>query len=173
MDIPPEVLNKPGRLTDEEYEIMKSHARLGAERIRNANIDHPIMKLAAEIAMYHHEREDGGGYYGLKGHEIPSRLRLVHLCDIFDAVSAPRAYRTAKEQLSVYETMKNILDPHGFLHKAIDMMFARPYCLLKLNLMEADLGKEHHKMLEDYLVHPENYPEDAYVPPENTLREID
>ena len=69
--------------------------------------------------------------------------------------------------------MKNMLDPHGFLHRAVDMMFARPYCLLKLNLMEGDLSKEHHKMLSDYLLHPENYSEDDYVPPADALRVVD
>jgi putative nucleotidyltransferase with HDIG domain len=172
LDIPPEILNKPGRLNDEEYAVMKKHARLGAERIKKTGIDHPMVKLAAEIAMYHHEREDGGGYYGLKGKDISSRLRLVHLCDIYDAVSAPRSYRSAKEQLTPYETMKAMLDPHGFLHKAVDMMLTRPFCLLKLNLMEGDLSRDEHKMLENYLLHPEVYTEDDYALPLD-LRDID
>lgn len=173
LDVPSEILNKHGRLTDEEFAEMKNHTVYGANRIKNSGINHPLIKLAAEMAMYHHERIDGKGYYGLTGKAIPSRLRLIQLCDIYDAVTAKRAYRPESEQRTVYETMKGILDPHGFLHLAIDMMFARPYCLLKLNLMEGDLSREHHKMLEDYLIHPENYPEEAYAPPVDFMREID
>ena len=173
LDVPEEILNKHGRLSDDEFAEMKKHTLYGATRIKNSGIDHPLIKLAQEMAMYHHERIDGKGYYGLKGKDLPSRLRLIQLCDIYDAVTAPRAYRPESEQRSVYETMKGILDPHGFLHSAIDMMFARPYCLLKLNLTEGDLSKEHHKMLEDYLIHPEHYPEDAYTPPQDFMRDID
>ena len=116
LDIPIEILDKRGRLTDAEFEEMKKHTRYGAERIKSLRLDHKMVSLAHDIALYHHERHDGMGYYGLKGNEIPSRVRLLQLCDIYDAVSAPRPYRTEKEQLTPYETMKNLLDRNGFLH---------------------------------------------------------
>jgi putative nucleotidyltransferase with HDIG domain len=173
LDVPMDVLDKPGKLTEAEFVEMKRHTRHGANRIRSLGIDHPIVTLAADIALYHHERHDGLGYYALKGDEIPSRLRIVQLCDIYDAVSAPRTYRNSHEQLTPYQVMKNILDPQGFLHGAVDMRFARPFCLLKVNTLEGDLSKEHHKMLEDYLLHPENYPDEAYTPSIEQIRTID
>lgn len=173
LDVPVEILDKPGRLTDEEFAEMKRHTKYGVDRIKDSGIKHPILDLAAEIAHDHHERIDGKGYYGLKGKEVASRVRLVQLCDIYDAVSAPRTYRTEKEQLTPYTTMKNILDPHGFLHHGIDMAFARPFCLLKLNLMDGDLTRDEHLELSDYLLHPENYHEDDYAPPADYFRGID
>jgi hypothetical protein len=173
LDVPVEILDKPGKLTEAEFVEMKRHTRYGVNRIKSLGIDHPLVNLAADIALYHHERHDGLGYYALKGDEIPSRVRLVQLCDIYDAVSAPRVYRTEKEQLSPYQVMKNILDPHGFLHGAVDMRFARPFCLLKVNLMEGDLSKDHHKLIEDYLIHPEHYPEDDWTPSVDEIRVID
>lgn len=173
LDVPTEILNKPGRLTPEEFDEIKKHTAYGAKRIKASGINHPLIHLSAELAMYHHECLDGKGYYGLTDSKIPSRLRLIQLCDIYDAVSAPRNYRTEKEQLSLYDTMKNMLDPNGFLHGAIDMMFARPFCLLKLNMLEGDLSLEHHKMLEEYLLHPEKFEEEHYAPPLDIIREID
>lgn len=173
LDVPVDILDKAGKLTEAEFVEMKRHTRHGANRIRNIGIDHPMTSLAADIALYHHERHDGLGYYALKGDEIPSRIRLVQLCDIYDAVSAPRAYRMAHEQLTPHDVMKEILDPHGFLHGAVDMRFARPFCLLKVNMLEGDLSKDHHKLLEDYLLHPENYPEDGYTPSVEKIRAID
>ncbi|MDB5478794.1 MAG: two-component system response regulator, partial [Alphaproteobacteria bacterium] len=152
MDVPTEIFHKPGRLTPEEFIEIKRHTQYGADRIRKSGISHPIIELATEIALYHHERPDGHGYYGLSDKKVPSRIRLVQLCDIYDALSAPRMYRRADEELSIYNAMKNILDPHGWKFKEVDQMFARPFCLLKLNLLEADLSKEDHKMLEEYLI---------------------
>lgn len=173
LDVPTEIFHKPGRLTPEEFVEIKKHTDYGAARIKNSGINHPIMDLAADVAMNHHERYDGLGYHGLKGDAVTAKIRLVQLCDIYDALSAPRLYRKPEEEISPYDAMKHILDPQGWKHKEIDMMFARPYCLLKLNLMEGDLTKEHHRMLEDYLLHPENYPEEDYVVPKDYVRDID
>lgn len=88
--IPDRVLNKPSRLTDEEYEIMKSHVVKGADILKNFTLlDH-----VEEGALYHHERYDGKGYvHGLKGEEIPLYARIIGIADAFDAMTANRVYR--------------------------------------------------------------------------------
>ena len=88
--IPDRVLNKPGRLTDEEYAIMKSHVTRGSEILSGFTlIDHVV-----EGARYHHERYDGRGYpEGLKGEEIPLYGRIIGVADAFDAMTANRVYR--------------------------------------------------------------------------------
>lgn len=77
VSIPEEILNKPGRLTDEEFKIMKSHSEIGASMIRDMDFpqDKPLVRIAWEICRWHHERWDGRGYPdGLKGEEIPDRV---------------------------------------------------------------------------------------------------
>lgn len=88
--IPDSILNKPARLTDEEYAIMKSHAARGGEILKDFTlIDHVV-----EGAQYHHERYDGRGYpEGLKGEEIPLYGRIIGVADAFDAMTANRVYR--------------------------------------------------------------------------------
>ncbi len=88
--IPDSVLNKPSRLTDEEYEIMKSHVVKGGEILKNFT----LLKHVEEGALYHHERYDGRGYvHGLKGEEIPLNARIIGIADAFDAMTANRVYR--------------------------------------------------------------------------------
>ena len=101
--IPDRVLNKPARLTDEEYEIMKSHVQRGAEILKNFTlIDH-----VAEGALYHHERYDGTGYlHGLKGEEIPLNARIIGIADAFDAMTANRVYRKKLDFEYVLEELK-------------------------------------------------------------------
>ena len=88
--IPDAVLNKPGKLTDEEYAKMKSHVIAGAEILK----DFTLVKNVSEGALYHHERYDGKGYvHGLKGEEIPLNARIIGIADAFDAMTANRVYR--------------------------------------------------------------------------------
>lgn len=88
--IPDQVLNKPGKLTDEEYEMMKSHVTRGAEILKNFT----LINHVTEGALYHHERYDGRGYaHGLKGEEIPLNARIIGIADAFDAMTANRVYR--------------------------------------------------------------------------------
>lgn len=96
--IPDHILLKPGKLTAEEWEIMKTHARLGSEAIEHAERDaeRPVafLTLAKEIAHWHHERWDGSGYPdGLAGDAIPVSARLMALADVFDALICRRAYK--------------------------------------------------------------------------------
>ena len=97
--IPDEILNKPGRLTAEEFTVMKGHSMAGAnmlEQLPFEQKDEPLVKTAYEICRWHHERYDGGGYPdGLKGEEIPVSAQAVSLADVYDALTSERCYKAA------------------------------------------------------------------------------
>jgi len=84
---------KPGKLTAEEFEEMKSHTTLGVKLFGGSRF--PILQLAEEIALTHHEHWDGSGYAGLKGDEIPLSGRIVTVADVFDALTHERPYKKA------------------------------------------------------------------------------
>ncbi len=88
--IPDSVLNKPGKLTDDEYEVMKTHTVIGGEILKDVD----ILPGIDQGALYHHERYDGRGYpQGLKGEEIPLIARIIGMADAFDAMNSNRVYR--------------------------------------------------------------------------------
>ena len=92
------ILNKPGKLTPEEFEVMKTHSMLGAEMLHDLDNfgEQPLLQTAYEIARWHHERWDGRGYPdGLKGDEIPISAQLVSLADVYDALTSERCYKKA------------------------------------------------------------------------------
>ena len=97
--IPDSILNKPGRLTTEEFEIMKTHTTLGARMLNQMKPyypDEPLLETAYEIARWHHERWDGKGYPdGLAGDEIPLSAQVVSLADVYDALTSDRCYKKA------------------------------------------------------------------------------
>lgn len=98
ISIPDAILNKPGPLTDEEYEVMKTHTTVGGELIQNLQgiADMEYLRYAYNIALYHHERWDGRGYpCGLKGDDIPICAQVAGIADAFDALTTPRVYKPA------------------------------------------------------------------------------
>jgi len=112
--IPDQILHKPGKLTEEEYEIMKKHTLIGGDTIANAEQKvkgRSYLNIGKEIAYYHHERWDGSGYpRGLEGKEIPLSARIVSIADVYDALTTNRPY---KQAFSHAHTMEIIRDKSG------------------------------------------------------------
>ena len=108
INIPEQILNKPGRLTKEEFEIIKTHSAVGEHMLRQIpfNQNEPLVKIAREICRWHHERWDGRGYPdGLKGDEIPISAQVVSLADVYDALTSERCYKAAFD----HETALNMI----------------------------------------------------------------
>ena len=105
------ILNKPGRLTADEFEVMKTHSVIGADMLSDLPIEQqeaPLVKVASEICRWHHERYDGSGYPdGLKGEQIPIAAQVVALADVYDALTSERCYKKA---YSHKDALKMILD---------------------------------------------------------------
>lgn len=96
IEIPEEILNKPGKLTPEEFEIMKTHSACGAQMLENLRFgnDEELVRYARQICRWHHERWDGNGYPDhLKGDEIPIAAQIVSLADVYDALVSERVYK--------------------------------------------------------------------------------
>lgn len=98
------ILNKPGKFTEDEYEIMKTHTSHGGEIVKDIlgkNADEELVQIATDVAKYHHEKWDGSGYpEGLKGKDIPLSARIMAVADVFDALISKRVY---KEAMSIDE----------------------------------------------------------------------
>ena len=92
------ILNKPGKLTPEEFKVIQTHSMLGAKMLHDLDgfAEQPLLQTAYEIARWHHERWDGRGYPDeLKGDEIPISAQLVSLADVYDALTSERCYKKA------------------------------------------------------------------------------
>lgn len=136
--IPEEVLDKPGKLTEEEYNIMKSHVLYGEALLRNCPGE--ILKLAAVMAKEHHEKWDGTGYLGMKGSEIAYISRLIAVCDVFDALTANRSY---KKGWTVDEAYEEIIKQSG---KHFDPAVVRMFIIYR------DKFREIHDAIPDKTV---------------------
>lgn len=116
--IPDSILLKPGRLTDEEREVMMTHTTKGCEILNMLSDvqEQEQFKASYEVCRYHHERYDGRGYPdGLKGNEIPISARLVSIADVYDALVSERVYKKAMDKETAYDMIMNgqcgIFDP--------------------------------------------------------------
>jgi HD-GYP domain-containing protein (c-di-GMP phosphodiesterase class II) len=109
--VDPNIIRKPGRLTDDEFRAIQMHTINGAKIIGK----HPALRMARRIALSHHEKWDGNGYpYGLQGESIPLEARIVSIVDVFDALMSPRAYKPAfspEKVYSIYRDGDDRLDP--------------------------------------------------------------
>lgn len=102
--IPIEILNKPGGLTDEEFEIIKKHTNIGYEILKKSNM---LSTYASYIALTHHERYDGKGYpLGLKGNEVHEFARIVSVADVYDAITSDRVY---KRRIKINEAVEYLI----------------------------------------------------------------
>jgi len=140
--IPDHILLKPGKLTAEEWVIMKTHSRLGYLAIEQAAHDAEqridFLSMAKEIAHYHHEKWDGSGYpEGLAGDAIPISARLMALADVFDALLAQRVYKAG---LPVEEALRIIREGRGshFDPDVVDAFLARQDEFLAIAVQHAN-----------------------------------
>lgn len=110
MGIDENILNKPGRLTKEEFEEMKKHTLIGASMLKSLELyqDEKLVQIACQICRWHHERYDGKGYPdGLKGEEIPIAAQVVSIADVYDALTSERVYKSAYTHEKAIEMILN------------------------------------------------------------------
>ena len=120
--IPDAILHKPGKLTPEEWEIMKTHAQLGQDMLSGSDL--ALFQIGATIAGNHHEKWNGSGYpRGLKGEDIPLEGRIVALADVFDALGSDRCYKQAWPLDQVLALIKEEKGEH-FDPLLVDLMLA-------------------------------------------------
>jgi len=102
--IPDGILLKPSKLTSQEYTQIKRHTDIGRVILSGSNF--PILQMAERIALYHHERWDGGGYYGLAGDKIPVEARIVSIADVYDVVTHERPYKEAQPPAAALDLLR-------------------------------------------------------------------
>jgi len=114
--IPDHILLKPGKLTSDEFDVIKNHTLIGYDTLNEALQKSPkaeYLRLSAEIALSHHEKYDGSGYpFGLKGDAIPLSARIVALADVYDALTSKRVYKDAISHSEAYETIQSEKGSH-------------------------------------------------------------
>eukprot|EP01029_Cantina_marsupialis_P002979 TRINITY_DN128357_c0_g1_i1.p1 TRINITY_DN128357_c0_g1~~TRINITY_DN128357_c0_g1_i1.p1 ORF type:complete len:254 (-),score=56.34 TRINITY_DN128357_c0_g1_i1:8-661(-) len=119
--IPDNILNKPGKLTFEEFEVMKTHATIGYDMFKYSK--RPILQAAAIVAKEHHEKYNGKGYpNGLKGEEIHIFGRITAVADVFDALGSDRVYKKAWDDEKIFKLFMDEKGEH-FDPKIIDIFF--------------------------------------------------
>ena len=160
ISISEEILNKLGRLTKEEFEVMKTHSAVGAKMLENLPLhkDEPLVKVAYEICRWHHERYDGSGYPdGLKGDEIPISAQVVSLADAYDALISERVYKKA---FSHEKALNMILNGecgsfHPLLLECLKDIGDHIEEELTINSLNRVSEKEMHNIVERLLSHRE------------------
>ncbi len=120
--IPDDILRKPGNLTEDEFALMKLHTLIGAELLKNS--ESPMLQMAHQIALYHHERWDGTGYpNGLRETAIPESARIVAIADVYDALTHDRIYRPAMSHERALEILAQGRGTH-FDPNLLDLFFS-------------------------------------------------
>lgn len=152
--IPEEILNKPDKLTPEEFEIVKTHSEIGASMIKSIYFsdDEPLLKTAYEICRWHHERYDGSGYPdGLSGADIPISAQVAAIADVYDVLTSKRCYKKA---YSHKKAIKMICDGecgcfNPILLKCLLDIEGKLKELLKNNVLMLDGKYELQSLVED------------------------
>ena len=162
INIPDSILNKPGKLTREEFEVMKTHTTIGASILKSFAFhqDEPLIRVAYDICRWHHERYDGSGYPdGLCGDEIPITAQVVALADVYDALTSKRCYKKAYSQ---EEAIRMILNGEcgRFNPLLLDCLLAvKDQLYVKLHTTPtADASRTGAEQLSDRLLHEEELP---------------
>ena len=111
LGVPESILNKPGKLDDEEWDVMKQHPKIAMDLLRTL----PSFDEIKEWILYHHERMDGKGYYGLPGEDIPMAARIIAVCDTYSAITMRRSYKDKRTHEVAMDIIKDVsgsqLDP--------------------------------------------------------------
>lgn len=145
--IPEEILNKPGRLTESEFAVMRTHSQIGAQILDNLPIQQkdPLIKTAYSICRWHHERYDGNGYPdGLKGDQIPIAAQVVALADVYDALTSDRVYKKAiSHEMAVQMIMEGKC---GAFHPLLLSCLTEVADTLKEHLSEDDFADDPQKL---------------------------
>lgn len=128
------VLLKPGKLSEQEYKLMKSHTAWGARILGGGKF--PVMQLAATIALYHHEKWNGTGYHGLVEEEIPVEARIVALADVFDVLTHARPYKKAWPVEAALAEIRQTRGSH-FEPRLVDIFLSDSFQKSLVNLGEA------------------------------------
>ncbi len=138
--IPDHILLKPGKLEPHEWEIMKTHASIGADIL--SGDDSELLAMAREIALNHHEKWDGSGYpHGRRGEEIPLVGRVVALADVFDALTSERPYKKAWSMEAAIGYMNDNRGQH-FDPRMVDLFMARLPSILAIQKQYAEPAAE-------------------------------
>lgn len=169
ISIPDEILNKPGRFTDEEFAIMKGHSLEGAKMLDElvAYKNEPLVKVAYQICRWHHERYDGRGYPdGLKGEEIPISAQIVALADVYDALTSERVYKKAYSHEKAVDMILN--NECGVFNPLLMECLKQSANTIQQELKEQDASVGENKEMENISLEMLRY--DELSSSEETLR---
>lgn len=155
------VLLKPGRLTDEEYNIIKQHPTIGERIVRGIKFFEPMLPLI----RYHHERYDGKGYPdGLKGNDIPVLARIIAVADTYDAMTTTRPYRSAmpkEKALAILEEIKGTqLDAQFVDIFMSSKLYEKQYEDMDINVNDVQLNAFFHELEKEVISKPESFMEE-------------